>query len=239
MLSCHDDINFPYLLSHVYIIIQKWSNTKTLTFTPTYNLDYPISLAGTFSNLQKKPENPQSTHTEEHANSWVQGPRIEPLLWGGSANHCTSMSPSNVINHHLDFFYHLSGVGSRGQQSQDRSPNFPVSFLTLPAHPAGSQGIFPGVSSQRPLPGNVQGACETNVQATSANPTQWGQLKLLQGDWALHPLPKGSPSHAAKETHFGHMYSRSGSFSHYPKLLTIGESRTENRSVNREPRPTV
>ena len=41
---------------------------------------------------------------------------------------------------------------------------------------------------------------------------------------APHPIPKAEPSHPAKEAHFGHLYSRPHSFSHYPKLMTIVES---------------
>ncbi len=63
---------------------------------------------------------------------------------------------------------------------------------------------------------------------------QWFYSELLPDDRASHPISKGEPSHPTEEAHFGRLYSRSCSFGHYPKLMTIGEGRNKDRPVNRE-----
>ena len=39
-----------------------------------------------------------------------------------------------------------------------------------------------------------------------------------------HPIATRHTSHQTEEPHFGSLYSRSDSFGHYPKFMTIGES---------------
>ena len=40
---------------------------------------------------------------------------------------------------------------------------------------------------------------------------------------APHPISKAEPRHSSEEIHFEHLFPQSHSFSHYPKLVTIGE----------------
>ncbi len=57
-------------------------------------------------------------------------------------------------------------------------------------------------------------------------------LQALSGCLSPHPISKAAPSHPAEETHFSHLYPRSHSFGHYPKLMTIGEDWNEDQLVN-------
>ena len=52
--------------------------------------------------------------------------------------------------------------------------------------------------------------------------------------WAPHLISNAEPSHPLEETHFGCLYPRSCSFSHYPQLMTIGEGWNVDGPVNRE-----
>ena len=51
---------------------------------------------------------------------------------------------------------------------------------------------------------------------------------------APHPISKAEPGHPAEETHFSCLYSRSRSFGHYPKAVTVGEEWNVDQLVNSE-----
>jgi len=71
------------------------------------------------------------------------------------------------------------------------------------------------------------------------------QLTLkMNGSWPLTTLlvwapGKGEPRHPAEEAHFGHLYSRSRSFGHYPQLVTIGEGRNVDWPINPRASPST
>lgn len=60
-------------------------------------------------------------------------------------------------------------------------------------------------------------------------PVLWG---VFQG--ASRPAKRYSHIVSSEETHFGRLYPWSCFFSHYPKFLTVGDSRTVNWLVNQE-----
>jgi len=112
------------------------------------------------------------------------------------------------------------GVGSRGQQLEQRNPDFPVPghFLQLfrrdpEAFPGQPRDIVsptcPGASPGSPPSGTCPEHLTREASRRHPNPS--------------HPISKGEPRHPAEETHFGRLYSRSRSFGHYPQLVTIGE----------------
>ncbi len=63
---------------------------------------------------------------------------------------------------------------------------------------------------------------------------QWLYSELPLDVWAPYPISKAEPSHPAEETHFTLLCLQSHSFSHYPKLMTIGEGWSEDRLVNQK-----
>ena len=69
--------------------------------------------------------------------------------------------------------------------------------------------------------------------------------ELLYTGSSSHPVSKREPSHPALEAHFSHLYLRSCSFGHYPKLVYIGEASlprqtgTESASCGRHTVPPV
>ncbi|XP_060798521.1 class I histocompatibility antigen, F10 alpha chain-like isoform X2 [Neoarius graeffei] len=150
----------------------------------------------------------------------------------------------------------LSGTGSWRQQSKQGSPNFPfprhlgqLLGKNTEAFPGQPRDIVPPAcpgSSPGPPPG---GTCLEHLprEASRRHPKKMPEppqlipldveqqrlySELLPNDCASHPISKGAPSHPAKETHFGRLYPRSCPFGHYPKLMTIGESRNVDRPVN-------
>ena len=49
---------------------------------------------------------------------------------------------------------------------------------------------------------------------------------------APRPVSKAERGHPTNEIHFGRLYWQSGSFGHYPKLMTIGEGLSVDGPVN-------
>ncbi|KAK3559002.1 hypothetical protein QTP86_000123 [Hemibagrus guttatus] len=140
----------------------------------------------------------------------------------------------------------LLGAGSRGQQSKQGCPDFPLPrhFLQLvwrdpeafPGQPRDK--VSPG-SSPVSLPG---GACPEHLprETSRRHPKQMPEppqlspfdveeqrlyFELLPGDRAPYPISKGAPRHPTEEAHFGCLYPGSYPFGHDPELMTIGESR--------------
>ena len=58
--------------------------------------------------------------------------------------------------------------------------------------------------------------------------------KLLPNSRASHPISKPEPTPPTEEANFRRLYSRSCSFGHYQKLVTIDEGRNKDRQVSRE-----
>lgn len=50
-------------------------------------------------------------------------------------------------------------------------------------------------------------------------------------------ISKGAPSHPAEESNFDHLYLWTCPFGHDPKFMTICESGSTDRLLNREPMP--
>ncbi len=150
---------------------------------------------------------------------------------------------------HPSIFFRLSGAGSRGQQSKQRCPDFPLHrhFLQLfrgdteafrgqpgdivsPACPRSSPGPPPGGTRPEHLPRKASRRHPVQMP----DPPQLTPLdveeqrlysELLPSDWASHSISKGAPSHPTEKAHFGRLYPGSCPFGHDPKLMTIGESR--------------
>ena len=124
----------------------------------------------------------------------------------------------------------LSGVGLRGQQLQQGTPNFP-----FPAHInqlwLGDPEAFPGQCGDiisPPSPGSSpwpppSWSCLEHLprEAPRGHPYQMSkppQLApfnakeqrlysvTLADDWASHPISKGDASHPPEESHFGRLY---------------------------------
>ncbi len=162
------------------------------------------------------------------------------------------------ISIHLSIFFRLSGAGSRGQQSKQRCPDFPLprhflqhfwgdteafpgqpGDIVSPACPRSSPGPPPGGTCPKHLPGKASMRHPEQIP----EPPQLTLLdveeqrlysELLPSDWASHPISKGAPSHPTEKAHFGRLYPGSCPFGHDPKLMTIGESRNVDWPVNRE-----
>lgn len=151
--------------------------------------------------------------------------------------------------HTSHIFFRSSGAGSRGQQSKQRCPDFPLPrhFLQLfwgdtEAFP-GQPGDIVSPACPRSSPGPPpSGTCPEHLprKASRRHPEQMPEppqltpldveeqrlySELLPSDRASHPISKGSPSHPAEKAHFGRLYPGSCPFGHDPKLMTIGESR--------------
>ncbi len=60
---------------------------------------------------------------------------------------------------------------------------------------------------------------------------QWLYSELPPDVWAPHSISKAGPSHPMEETQFCHLYLWFHSFSHYPKLMTIGQGWNVDRLV--------
>ena len=154
--------------------------------------------------------------------------------------------------------YRLSGVGSRGQQPKQGSPDFPLPshFIQLfrwdpEVFPGQPKDIVPPAcpGSSRAPP--TSGTCPEHItrEASGGHPSyrpeppqltplgveeQRLYFEIFPDGRASHPISKGKPGHPAEETHFSRLYPRSCSFGHYPKLVTISEGRNEDQPVNRE-----
>lgn len=132
--------------------------------------------------------------------------------------------PFASVNVHTSIRFHLSGVGSWGQQPKQESPDFPLPgyFVQLfrggsvgqprdiipPACPGSSQGpptggMFPEFLTRRP--GGILTKCPGSSQRGGAV----ALTELLKDGSASHPLSKAGPSHPVEEDHFGHLYPRS------------------------------
>ncbi|KAK3560940.1 hypothetical protein QTP86_023134, partial [Hemibagrus guttatus] len=129
-------------------------------------------------------------------------------------------------------------AGSRGQQSKQGCPDFPLPrhFLQLFRR---DPEAFPGqprdiVSAA--CPGSEHLPRETSrrhpkqmPEPPQLSPFDVEELRLyyepLLGDRALYPISKGALRHPTEEAHFGRLNPRSYPFSHDPELMTIGESR--------------
>ncbi len=159
---------------------------------------------------------------------------------------------------HPSIFFRLSGAGSRGQQSKQRCPDFPLPshFLQLfrgdteafpgqpgdivsPACPRSSPGPPPGGTRPKHLPGKASRRhLEQMPEPPQLTPLDVEEQRLyselLPSDWASHPISKGAPSHPTEKANFGRLYPGSCPFGHDPKLMTIGESRNVDWPVNRE-----
>ncbi|KAK3534858.1 hypothetical protein QTP86_028556 [Hemibagrus guttatus] len=146
---------------------------------------------------------------------------------------------------HSFIVFRLSGAGSRGQQSKQGCPDFPLprDFLLLfrrdpKAFPGQPRDIVspacPG-SSPGPLPG---GACPVHLprKTSRRHPKQMPEppqlspfgveeqrlySELLPGDRAPYPISKGAPCHPTEEAHFARLYPGSYPFGHDPELMTI------------------
>ncbi len=163
-----------------------------------------------------------------------------------------------MISIHPSIVFRLSGAGSRGQQSKQRWPDFPLPrhFLLLlrgntEAFPGQSGDIIPaacpGSSPESPpsgtCPEHLPGEASRRHPEQMPDPPQLAprdveeQLlysELLTSDRAPHPISKGAPSHPAEKANFGRLYPGSCPFGHDPQLMTIGESRNVDWPINRE-----
>ncbi|XDV25258.1 hypothetical protein PO909_029204 [Leuciscus waleckii] len=135
-------------------------------------------------------------------------------------------------------FFRLSGVGSRGQQSKQRRPDFPLPrhFLQLfwgnteafpgqlgdkipPACPRSSLGSPPSGTSPEHLLGkasrrHLEQMPELPQQAPLDVEEQRLYSELFLTDRAPHPISKGAPSHPAEKAHFGRLYPGFCPFGH-------------------------
>ncbi|XDV11088.1 hypothetical protein PO909_000118 [Leuciscus waleckii] len=140
-------------------------------------------------------------------------------------------------------FVHLSGAGSRGQQSKQGCPDLPLpghflqlfrgdtkafpgqpGYIVPPACPWSSSGPPPVGTCPEHLPGKAT----RRHQEQMPEPPQLAPLdveeqrlysELLPSDRASHPLSNGSPSHPVENAHFGHLYPGSCPFGHDSKLI--------------------
>ncbi len=150
---------------------------------------------------------------------------------------------------HSSIFFRLSGAGSRGQQSKQRCPDFPLPrhFLQLfrgdteafpgqpgdivsPACPRSSPGPPPGGTRPEHLPGKASRRHpEQMPEPPQLTPLDVEEQRLyselLLSDWASHPISKGAPSHPTEKAHFGRLYPGSCPFGHdsvsLVNLLTV------------------
>lgn len=65
-----------------------------------------------------------------------------------------------------------------------------------------------------------------------AKETSWKRIAALL--WGPHSISKAERWHHSEKTHFHHLHLWSYSFSHYSELVTTGESKDIDQSVNRQ-----
>lgn len=134
---------------------------------------------------------------------------------------------------HPSVFCCLSGFGLRGQQSEQRVPDFPHPRHLLqliegetktfpnkprniisPTNPGSALGPPP---SARIFPGYL------TYETSRRHPSQIGPAAaLLQ---VPQPISKRDSRDSLKETYFCHLQSQPHSFGLHPELMTIGEDR--------------
>ncbi|KAM9705111.1 thioredoxin reductase 1, cytoplasmic-like isoform 2-T2 [Menidia menidia] len=157
---------------------------------------------------------------------------------------------------HPSIVHRLFEVGSRGQQPEQGNPGFPLpghfsqllrgdpeafpgqpGHIVPPAGPGSSSGPSPGGTSPEHLPREVARRHPDQMpEPPQLAPLHVEEQRLysepLPDGRASHPISKGEPSHPAEETHFGRLYPRSRSFSHYPKFVTVDEGGNVDRPIN-------
>ena len=184
-----------------------------------------------------------STENQSHFNS--------ASLLSSKFIHCTKYN--NVYpSIHLSIFHRLFGVRSRGQQPERGSPDFPLSshFIRLfwgdPEAFSGQPrdtvlqyilglpgGLLPvgralNASPWRRL-GGILTRCPNHLTwhlsaRRSSSSSRMAELLTLS--------LRESPPRPSEEAHFSLLYLRSCYFSHYPKLVTIGQGRNKDQRVN-------
>jgi len=150
---------------------------------------------------------------------------------------CRLSASKNSI--HPSIFFRLSGPRSQWQQTQQGPRDFllpsndPLLLLGDPRpdeiyNPSSGFWVCPGVSSQPDLSRKGKGSgrilirCPKHLRLLLSMRRSSGSTPIsLRMSELLNLSPQ--PIHPAEETHCGRLYPQSRSFSHYPKLVTIGE----------------
>ncbi|KAK3548030.1 hypothetical protein QTP70_003062 [Hemibagrus guttatus] len=101
--------------------------------------------------------------------------------------------------------------------------------IVSPACPGSSQRSFQGGACPEHLPREMSWRHPKQMpEPPQLSPfdveEQRLYSKLLPGDRAPYPIPKGAPCHPMEEAHFGRLYPGSYPSGHDPELMTIGES---------------